>query len=299
MKKQFFLAIFAPILTTAFLIFGLTIFHQNQKTLLDQQTHLPNDTFLVKSQTQTSTITTKDLDQIENSFPLANYFYNDYQIIATNDNFFTQNQLETNDENPLENMGLVLGYNLAMQLFSSTDIIGRPLKINSQTFFISEVLPKSSESFALENLSNLALINYRQASAAFGYLKIDQFFVQTNDPKNLSQTLKSNHFDQQDFTISDTKTLHDADLTTLQSQQNNFLILATAIIFLSLFPIFFYFINFTKSMHHEISLRQFFGAKATNIFAIFLRQIIKIILTIFIISLLLGFAAAKIYILFD
>lgn len=194
---------------------------EQKNNLLSSLTYSKN--FVKSSLTEQDFESVSKTENVVASAPLAN-FYNTIQaegktltanILATTPN------LERVIKLPMRNDGefiaessnsknAVVGYQLAVDLFGTPDVIGRYLKIKEQQFLIIGVLERqdSGVNFSNVDFDNSAILNYSTAKKMMGELQIQQINARVDSVNNLKTTdskiekqILDMHKGEQDFEV--------------------------------------------------------------------------------------------------
>ncbi len=103
----------------------------------------------------------------------------------------------------------IIGRDVAERLFKENVPVGKSLSIRGKNFIVQGVFEQQkSGTFAEMNINNSVIIPYDTARELGGAIQIMQVYVESKTPESvqtvaekLSETLKTNHAGQEDFTI--------------------------------------------------------------------------------------------------
>jgi ABC-type antimicrobial peptide transport system permease subunit len=177
-----------------------------------------------------SSLTEKDLEIVSKNehvaaaAPLANFS----AVVSGEGNSITSNVLATTPNlekvislpmrgedsefiaESLNSKNAVVGYQFAVNLFGTPDVIGRYLKIKDQQFLIIGVLEKqdSTVNFSNVDFDNSMIVNYSTAKNIIGELQIQQINAKIDSVNNLneadskiSKQILDSHKNEQDFEV--------------------------------------------------------------------------------------------------
>lgn len=181
-----------------------------------------SNNFVKSSLTEQDVETVSKVENITASAPLAT-FVSEMKaegksmragILATTPNLEKVISLKTRDGEFIaessNSKNAVIGYQLAVDLFGTPDVIGRNVKIKGQSFLVIGVLERQNSAINFNNVDfdNTLIVNFSTAKTVLGDLQIQQINAKADSVNNLAEIdaklekqILANHKEEKDFAV--------------------------------------------------------------------------------------------------